>query len=536
MTAVDTAAGTSTGASAAAPPPRWATEPFVMGTPEQFARLRAWFADVGYTEPELLAKGKVDSLAKLKALEFNRAELSRPTDPQSLLVLLFVDGSRLPWHTVRSIFSPGEMALLTDLGLLQPAVSDPQCCVAPIALYPDENLFVASDRLSGMETIGKGTPADLVFSPLTRETRQFIRLMPRTPCDAYLEMCAGTGIAALLAAKQFARHATAADITERSTRFARFNAALNALDNFSAVQGDLYAPVADQTFDMISAHPPYVPAQETQMVFRDGGADGEQITRRILGGLAEHLRPGGLFYLDCVVTDRAGEKIEERLRRMLGPDEDEFDVIVVRHGETPAKEFVSSRLTEGRMSPEAAVRQAEFFKRGGIERLVGITGLMQRRTSARAVVTRQHASTGHATADDILWLMRYHSTVVSWGREETDRLLDSRIRALPGMELHTKSVLQGDAWVQQSTAIGTNTPFGASAPCPPWFPSLLVRCDGQRTAREHLAWLREQGLLPMSTSDSDFAVLLRELADVPFLELDAFPLPARKPRSSIGVA
>jgi ubiquinone/menaquinone biosynthesis C-methylase UbiE len=40
--------------------------------------------------------------------------------------------------------------------------------------------------------------------------------MPRTPAS-YLEMCAGTGIAALHAAKHFAGHAYSADITERST-------------------------------------------------------------------------------------------------------------------------------------------------------------------------------------------------------------------------------------------------------------------------------------------------------------------------------
>ena len=261
------------------------------------------------------------------------------------------------------------------------------------------------------------------------------------------------------------------------------------------------------------------------MVFRDGGADGEQITRRIMAGLSDASRPGGLFYLDCVVTDRGGERIEDRLRRMLGPDEDEFDVVVVRHGETTTKEFVASRLADGRMSPDVSVRQRDYFARAGIERLVGITSLIQRRTSSRPVVTRQHASSGSARAEDMLWLLNYHSTVVTWGRAERERLLDSRIRSLPGTELHTKSVLQGDAWMRQSAAIGTNAPFAASAACPPWFPEMLKRCDGSRTVREHLEWLRASGLLDDSTSESGFVTLVRELADVPFLELEEFPLP-----------
>lgn len=519
MTAVDTRPAAPAG------PPRWATEPFVIGSPEQFAYLRRFFTDVGFTEPELLAQGKVDTLARLKPLDQGRTELATPTDVQSLLVMLFVDGIRFPWTTVRSTLSSDQVETLTSLGLLRSTLADARKCLSPVTLFPYEDLFIATDRLTGMETIGEGTPSDLVFSPLARETRGFVQLMPRTPCDAYLEMCAGTGIAALIAAKHFARHSVAADITERSTLFARFNAALNALDNCSAVQGDLYDPVAGQTFDMISAHPPYVPAQETEMVFRDGGADGEQITRRIVAGLPDHLRPGGLFYLDCVMTDRAGEKIEARLRRMLGPDEDEFDVIVVRHGEASAKEFVANRLADGRMTPEVSIRQRDFFARAAIERLVAITSLIQRRTSTRPVATRQHASTGAARAEDLLWLVRYHSTVVTWGRAELDRLLDSRIRAIPGMELHTKSVLQGDAWMQHSVRIGTNAPFAAVVPCPPWFPQMLVRCDGTRTAREHLHWLRAEGLVPDSTSENEFAAVVRELADIPFLELEELPLP-----------
>jgi len=45
-------------------------------------------------------------------------------------------------------------------------------------------------------------------------------------------VCAGSGIAALIAAPN-ATHAWAADLTERSTHFARFNAQLNGFDNFT---------------------------------------------------------------------------------------------------------------------------------------------------------------------------------------------------------------------------------------------------------------------------------------------------------------
>ena len=40
-------------------------------------------------------------------------------------------------------------------------------------------------------------------------------------------------------------------------------------------------------------HPPYIPAKETELIFRDGGKDGEQIIRRAVEGLPRFLRPGG---------------------------------------------------------------------------------------------------------------------------------------------------------------------------------------------------------------------------------------------------
>jgi methylase of polypeptide subunit release factors len=506
-------------------PAAWATEPFIMGSPPQFARLRDWLTAVGYTEPALCAIAKISSLGKLPQWDVSRAAFASPVDAQSLLVHLFLDARPIPWDTVRAVLRPDELSVLTDLGLLQPSVANPANCVGTVALFPTEDLFVASDRLTAMETIGAGVPADLVYTPLTIETRRFVALMPRLRCADYLEMCAGTGIAALLAAKHFAGHAYSADITERSTRFARFNAALNDLLNFTAVQGDLYAPVAGKMFDVITAHPPYVPAESTEMVFRDGGADGEQITRRIIAGLPEHLKPGGLFYLDCAMTDRAADLIEERMRRMLGPDEDEFDVVVYRSGVIDAKVYQAEELAAGRTTPDAFARQKEFFKRAGIERLVGIHALIQRRLFPRPVVTRHHTLGDGTRAEDLLWFVRYTSATVEWGADEVRRLLDSPLRALPDMEVRVRSRLENGSWKPVATMIGTARPFAVETQCPPWFPGLVARCDGRTTAREHLRRLRAEGSVPSATSDDDFAQLIRELADVPLLELDAFPLP-----------
>jgi methylase of polypeptide subunit release factors len=440
-------------------------------------------------------------------------------------VQLFIDGRHVPWQTVRGLLSPMELSLLTDLGLVQSSVANPANCVGSIALFPSERLFVASDRLTKMEVIGEGLPADLVYTPLSAETRKFIELMPRVPCDDYLDMCAGTGIAALLAAKGFARHAYSADITERCTRFARFNAALNGLTNFTALQGDLWAPVKGMQFDVIAAHPPYVPAEATHMVFRDGGLDGEQITRGVVAGLSDHLKPGGLFYLDCMMTDRASDPIERRVRRMLGPGEDEFDVLVYRGGYVETKVYQANQLAAGRATPEALARQREFFVRAGIESFVEVHALIQRRTSARPVATRRHTVTEATRAEDLVWFTAYAGAMMASRIRDTEWLLNTRPRALPLTEMRVRSVLRDGVWTDVTTTISTNAPFAAETTCPAWFPDLLSRCNGVTTARQHLARLRADGVVPPTATDADFAQLIRELADAPYIELDEFPRP-----------
>ena len=200
-----------------------------------------------------------------------------------------------------------------------------RCAARPALLVPTESRLVASG-LPGYEY--DPMPDDAVYPAITKNTRAFLASLPRTSCGRFLEVCAGSGIAALLAAPH-AQHVWSADLTERATHFAEFNAQLNGFDNFSAVAGDLYTPVAGSTFDRIAAHPPYVPTADISVIYRDGGADGEQITRRVIKELPPYLAPGGVCYCTCVATDRAGAPLEARIREWLGPAGNALDVMMV---------------------------------------------------------------------------------------------------------------------------------------------------------------------------------------------------------------
>jgi SAM-dependent methyltransferase len=115
-----------------------------------------------------------------------------------------------------------------------------------------------------------------------------------------------------------AGHVWATDISTRCTIFAEFNRRLAGLENMTVVEGDMYAPVEGLTFDRIVTHPPYIPAKQTELIFRDGGEDGEQIIRRAVEGLPRFLRPGGKFYALLMATDREGEDFQQRIRNGWG--------------------------------------------------------------------------------------------------------------------------------------------------------------------------------------------------------------------------
>jgi hypothetical protein len=56
---------------------------------------------------------------------------------------------------------------------------------------------------------------------------------------------------------------------------------------------------------------------------------------------------------------------------------------------------------------------------------------------------------------------------------------------------------------------------------------LLPRCDGKATARELLAWLKDNELVAANEPGEEFADYLRVLISGGFVEIDGFRLPPR---------
>jgi ribosomal protein L3 glutamine methyltransferase len=123
-----------------------------------------------------------------------------------------------------------------------------------------------------------------------------------------LDLCTGSGSLAILAARAFPEalidateiSADALAVARRNVEESGFAARIRLLE------GDLFAPVAAERYDLILANPPYVDAAGMAALPReyrhepalalDGGADGLAVIRRILAEVPAHLASqGGLL-------------------------------------------------------------------------------------------------------------------------------------------------------------------------------------------------------------------------------------------------
>ncbi|MBV9289435.1 MAG: 50S ribosomal protein L3 N(5)-glutamine methyltransferase [Hyphomicrobiales bacterium] len=123
--------------------------------------------------------------------------------------------------------------------------------------------------------------------------------------ERVLDLCTGGGSLAILAARVFP-HALidAVDLSADALEVARCNVEEHGLQGrVRLVEGDLFAPLEGERYDLILANPPYVDAQALAefppeyaaepTIAHAGGADGLDMVRRVLTGAPDCLRAAG---------------------------------------------------------------------------------------------------------------------------------------------------------------------------------------------------------------------------------------------------
>lgn len=168
------------------------------------------------------------------------------------------------------------------------------------------------------------------------------RTRQRSMSGSALDLCTGSGCVAIAFARARPTwRVTASDISPQALEVARGNAhRTGAIRNLRLLQGPLFAPLAGQRFDLVTANPPYIPSGELASLPEDvrsfephlaldGGQDGLDLVREIAATAQNHLNPDGLLALEIgadqgaaarAVLEQSGFRAVELARDLGGRD------------------------------------------------------------------------------------------------------------------------------------------------------------------------------------------------------------------------
>uniref|UniRef100_A0A6U6V1M1 Methyltransferase small domain-containing protein n=1 Tax=Zooxanthella nutricula TaxID=1333877 RepID=A0A6U6V1M1_9DINO len=275
--------------------------------PDALSFLSAYaFAPSGFAPPGFAPPGLADGLAllghSLISLGFNHeavmlvgqseadaalySELAlkgRPTIQSDVgdLVRLFVVGSAIYRKRYEELLPDDAREALKTIGAV---VIWGEIVFATVQLFPAEGglFFTDLPGTDGIMYIGSDSLA--LAAAGSRATSG----LPPESKVRILEVCAGSGIQGILAARHAADRGfkvslTLLDVNPRAARFVAANLLLNNVQG-RFVRSDVFQEVAQERFDIILANTPFVPTnpKEVAPYFTDGGADGERITKRVV--------------------------------------------------------------------------------------------------------------------------------------------------------------------------------------------------------------------------------------------------------------
>lgn len=160
------------------------------------------------------------------------------------------------------------------------------------------------------------TPAVLIPRPETEfllDRVLALTLPANIARGVILDLCCGSGVIAVVLAKETGRKVIAEDVSFAALQVARKNLHRHWLDGqVELVQGDLLSPFRQtrDLFSLIVSNPPYVSDREVEQDLAPevahhephlaliGGEDGLSLIRQIRRQLPWVLRPGGQFFME----------------------------------------------------------------------------------------------------------------------------------------------------------------------------------------------------------------------------------------------
>jgi methylase of polypeptide subunit release factors len=445
--------------------------------------------DGGLTEEAIAAAfGPVPS-REAAAVHLHRA---RNDGGRSALIRLLVLGEEVPAADL-----PVAAAELEAAGL---AERDGDRVRTRLRITPYAGLLLAHD------------PDERVHEPdyvtgVNNASRTLAALTIRTPVSRALDLGTGCGVQALLASRH-AEATVAVDVDPRAVRYAQLNCQLND----SAVdvrRGSWFEPVADETFDLIVANPPFVISPDSSYVFRDSGLGGDAVSRGVVRGAAAHLRRGGHATVLCNWICRNRDETWEPLADWV--DGTGCDALLLAH--EPVQPFVyAARWNEPlRGDPEAFAtaieRWLDYYEREGIA-AIGIGAVVLRRRDGNNIRRAFDLSApASERAGGHLW--RLFAALDALPADDGS-LLRGRYRLVDGHRLDQSLRYEQGDYTAAGVQMSVGDSVGLVAPIAATVLPLLFALDPERPLHDAVA--------DTGTDPAEAARTIRQLHKLGFVE------------------
>lgn len=425
----------------------------------------------GFSGPDLGERLGVLAPRELRGRGLGR--LSQRSGERPSLVLLarlFLSGERVPREDA-DMLGDGARDLLAAAGLV---VAEGAALRATVQLVPFEGLLVAADR---RERHDAGA-ADFVLGP-GPTTQGLADLAIRRPVGDTLDLGCGAGALACLAAR-WSDRVVGADLNERAIAFARFNAALNGVDNVEFVAGDLYAPVAGRRFDRVLCNPPYVVSPASDYLYRDGEPG---ICARVVAGAPAHLAPGGTLQMVANWPQRRGRDWREDLRAELVAEG--CDRWVLARTALEPLRYAAAWLSQQRLEEAALARALDdwlaFYDQEGIE-TIGQGLVVVHRADGREpwCELREAPPQLGAAGESIAGVLEARDRLARAG--DLDALPGMVLAPAAGLERRTRQRPGTDGWQGVADELRLREGFTFAARLDPVAMGLFGFMDGRRSA------------------------------------------------------
>jgi len=477
-------------------------------------RVRDVLSSAGYSEEGVVKTLGVDTLSRLgeKRLPVLLRRTSGGT-PLETLIRLFILDHVVDISAARAAMAPMTPEQWAELGLVEIAGSEVR---AVLQLRCFQGLVLAFDfvrrgprGLRGDYVMGV-SPSSLVLAGMTMRRNN----------QAALDLGTGCGIEAFLAARH-SRRVVAVDCNPRAVAIAAFNARLNQLDNVECRQGDMFHPVAGESFDLIVSNPPFIISPDYRHMFLNSGAEGDEVCRKIVQQAPGFLTEGGYCILNANWEVVTGEDWRERLAGWFQGNG--CDGLVLHHNtKEPAEYAVQWIETESENPAEFQRTFDDWMNYYAARRVCGIASgvIVMRRAAGRAnwfATNDAPPSVSVQSGDDVARLVEARTFLYSL-RCPTD-LLEARLKLAANVRFEQVAEVVDGSWRPISGKLRRVGGLEYEGKIDGPGAAMLARCDGSRQLKDQLQELAAAINVDMDKLAAPALEIIRHLLEQGFLVL-----------------